>query len=466
MANENYNNVDIFLDTDENDELNSKYLKVVETDDIFKVNFVPGQYIIVNNDNSGNVYFDPTNGTSLDDRIHLNPKQEIDIYIKESNKSFNYYLDLHTKPKDGDLVIIKEPIIDSVSNEETGKYVNHVFIYNNNTEDTNESDWCELLDSYNSSTIYMDKDFLLTANISEDIEIDPNTMERTDGGILIKSKGKTINEVLEMIFSPEKIPTIERPGLSVELLTKGNYLLGSSVPINVKATFTKGNYEFGPDTGISITSSNITVNLYKNNSLIANCNNVTVIEENNNYIITGSFNSIDLNDLSETFKVKVKVEYSRGSIPKTAKGEDYIEGRINSSSITKYSNSDDTSGIIAPYREGLYIGVSENELTENDININYLKTLTGTGNNYPSSTKNINYQVPIGTKSIILACPSDSNGITKIYNSTANCYMDEAFGDTYQLTYSVSGTEYGYDYWIYTPADAYINRTNLVITIG
>ena len=448
MPNDDYNINDV-VNKNNIEELNANYLKLIETDDVFKINFVPGQYIIVNNDNSGNVYFDPTNGTSLDDRIHLNPKQEIDIYIKEDNKSFEYYLDLHSKPKDGDLVIIKEPIVDSISNEENGKYVNHVFIYNNNEEDTNESDWCELLDSYKSSNVYMDQDLLLTSNIPENIEIDPN-----------------INEVLEMMFSQEKIPVIERPTLSVELLTKGKYLLGSSVSINFRAVFTKGNYEFGPDTGINITSSNVSSNLYENNSLIANCNNINVVEENNNYIITGSFSDITLNDLSKTYKVKVKVEYSQGSIPKTAKGENYLDGRISSSSVTKYSNSSDSSGIISSYIDGLYIGVSENELTENDININYLKTLTGTGDNYPSSTKNVNYQVPIGTKSIILACPSDSNGITEIYNSTANCYMDEAFGDTYQLTYSINGTEYGYDYWIYTPADAYINRTNLVITIG
>lgn len=459
MANENHNNVDIIIETGDEIELKSKVLRLVETDDIFKINFMPGQYIIVNNSDSGNVYFDPTNGKSLRDRIHLNPKQEIDIYIKESDKSYDYYLNLHTNPKNGDLAIIKEPVNDSVDDR---KYLNHVFIYNNNDEDTNESDWCELLGSYNSSNVYLDKDFLLTANVPDDIEINPQIMEKSNGVTLLKSKGKNINEILEMIYSPEKLPTITSPKLTVNLVTKGKYLLDSIVAVNFEAIFTKGNYEFGPDTGITINNSNVEVT----DSRDSTCNNVVVTEQDDHYLITGSFNSIRLNDLNETYKIRVKVSYSSGNIPKTAKGENYIDGQITTNTTIKYSDNDDIYGKILPYIEGLYIGVSENEIISSDVDINYLKTLTGTGNNYPNSIENINYKVPIGTKSIILACPSDSNGLTKIYNVTANCYMDEAFGDPYELTYTINEQEYGYKYWIYTPSDKYINETDLVITIG
>ena len=257
-----------------------------------------------------------------------------------------------------------------------------------------------------------------------------------------------------------------RPTLSIDLLTKGNYLLGSQVPVNFEAIFTKGNYEFGPDTNIRITSSNVVAELYKDNSLIGTCNNINVEEQDNEYIITGSFNDITLNVLNETYRIKVKVTYPAGTIPKTAKGENYPDGKITSSSVTKYSNSDSSNGIISTYIEALYIGTSTTELNSNDINIDYLKTLTGTGAGYPQSNKDINYTVPIGTKSIIIACPSDSDAFSKIYNETANCFMDEAFGPAYQLTYTVNNTEYGYDYWIYTPADPYINRTRLIISIG
>lgn len=157
MSNDNYTAYDLVLNvTDDVTDLEAKKLRLVETTNVNNVNFYPGQYIIVKNDDSGNVYFDPTTGHSLNDRIHLNPKQEIDIYVKDENQSFNYYLGLQTKPKDGDLCIIKEPI------DESDKYLNHIFIYNDNPEDTNENEWCELTGNYTSSDVYFDKNINIT----------------------------------------------------------------------------------------------------------------------------------------------------------------------------------------------------------------------------------------------------------------------------------------------------------------
>ena len=82
-----------------------KMLKLIETDNVYKVPFNAGQFIIVDD---GMMYYDSTVGESLDDRICLTPKHEVDICIRENDLTDEYYLSLHTKPIIGDLVIIKD----------------------------------------------------------------------------------------------------------------------------------------------------------------------------------------------------------------------------------------------------------------------------------------------------------------------------------------------------------------------
>ena len=85
---------------------------LVETDNINKVPFKGGQYIIVDN---GMVYYDPTIGTSIDDRCCLTPQREVDVNdrSKDSNGEWlsdEYYLGLCTNPINGDVNIIRDTI--------------------------------------------------------------------------------------------------------------------------------------------------------------------------------------------------------------------------------------------------------------------------------------------------------------------------------------------------------------------
>ena len=52
--------------------------ELIETDNINKVPFKVGQYIIVDD---GMVYYDPTTGSSINDRACLTPKNEVDINV-------------------------------------------------------------------------------------------------------------------------------------------------------------------------------------------------------------------------------------------------------------------------------------------------------------------------------------------------------------------------------------------------
>ena len=271
-----------------------KKLKLIETDDINKVPFEEGQYIIVE---GGMVYYDPTSGHSLEDRLCLTPKYEIDIYERTNNKSDEYYLSLQTKPIIGDLVIIKDLI------PNTTKYTYTLYVYNDNEEDTNTTEWCKLTGSYTTDNIFFDKDITITLPL-EGIDL-------VNGRKTIPSTGKNINEVMDTIFSPDKNPTITQPSMILSFPQGGTYEIGTSITPTYELNLDPGKYEYGPETGV-------VANSYK----VISSSNVTKNTK------TGSFSTITVSE-STDFYINASIIHSSGVIPLTVKEEEYITGKIN-----------------------------------------------------------------------------------------------------------------------------------------
>lgn len=403
-----------------------KKLKLIETDDINKVPFAEGQYIIVDD---GMVYYDPTTGTSLEDRICLTPKHEVDTYERTNNRADEYYLSLQTKPIIGDLVIIKDLI------PNTTKTVYTIYIYNNNDEDTNTAEWCKLTGSYNADNVFFDKDITITIPI--------DGIDLVNGRKTIASTGKSVTEVMDAIFAPEKNPTITKPSVILSFPEGKAYEIGTKVTPTYELELNPGEYEFGPETGVA-------ANSYK----VVSSNNVTKTTR------TGSFSTITVSE-STNFYIDASITHSSGVNPLTAKGEIYSNGKISAGTVTIESEH------ITGYVNGLYYGCSDDIKNSTNITSSFIRNeLNSIKKGY--TAEDVDMIVPVGTKSIMIACPVDSNGITKIYNHTANCDMTEAFGAPIVVKVNGNSTydlyARNYNVWVYTPAEPYEIAAKLTIT--
>ena len=405
-----------------------KTLKVIETDDINKIPFDGGQYIIVD---TGMVYYDPTTGTSVENRVCLTPKQEVDVYTRDSGKTDEYYLGLQTKPINGDMVVIKDKIAN------TGKFTYSVYVYNNNDEDTNSEEWVKVTGSYVASNIYFDKEIVITTGLDEN--------EYENGKKVIDAAGMSLTEVMDAIFSPEKNPIIEQPSVIIDFPQAGAYEIGASVTPSYEISLDPGNYQFGPDT-------NVKANSYK----VLSSNGVTKSSK------TGSFSTIKITE-STNFYFDANISHSSGTIPVTIKGEPYTAGQIKAATITAESKH------ITGYVNGLYYGCSDTKVSQSDIDSDFIKDLYKLGKGHEEC--DVDFVVPVGTESIIIACPVDSNGINMIYNNTVNANMTEAFGSPFEVKVAgadgVITSSYArmYNVYIYSPAEAYENSASLTIKL-
>lgn len=389
-----------------------KKLKLIETDDINKISFEAGQYIIVDN---AMVYYDPTTGVSINDRVCLTPKNEVDIYVRERNNTDAYYLALHTRPINGDIVIIKDLIPNT-----TDKFIYHIYLYNNNTEDTNTDDWVKINDSYNAKNVYFDSDITITTDIPG--------VGLINGRKQINSTGKNIIEVLDEILAPEKYPNIVKPSFNLILNEAGNYMPNTKITPTYSIEVNPGSYEFGPETGIEIT-------------------NCRVVSSNGSSKSTssGSFSQITINEDTD-FYITASINYNSGNIPLTAKGNNYPDGQIKAATVSI------TSEHIIGYRNGVYYGTFNEKFTTITFTDSLLDSLNRSNKNFQSNDK-YSMIVPQNTQSIIIIFDLGDSGSTndlKVINNTANCDMTGAFE-----TKSITINNRPYMLMIYNPASPY-----------
>ena len=109
----------------------------------------------------------------------------------------------------------------------------------------------------------------------------------------------SIQDLLESAFSEEKNPTITQPSTSVTLTGAGSKEVGTEFTPSYSVGFNPGNYQYGPATGVTVTSYAVT----DTNSGSASTQ-------------TGSFTQFTVGD-DTNYKVSVTTSHSAGAVPKT-----------------------------------------------------------------------------------------------------------------------------------------------------
>lgn len=317
----------------------------------------------------------------------------------------------------GDIAIVKRLIYND-------KYEYTAYVYSN-------AGWAAMDGNYNAENVYFDEDLITTSAVGN--------ISLTNGQATIAAQGKNLKEVFQTIFVKEKNPTITQPSVSVSLTGAGAKEVGTKVTPSYSATFNAGKYEFGPDTGSTITSWSVTDSNDSEAQSTA----------------TGSFAEITVED-DTNYKVIATGNYSEGAIPKTNVGNDYPSGKIIVGS--KSANSSAITG----YRNSFYGTVTEKGEITSDI----IRGLNKSGKALANGSS-FAITIPVGAVRVIFAYPATLRDVSSVTDENGlGAQVSSAFT---QSTVSVEGANNytGIDYKVYVTdfaeAVAKANKYNVTI---
>lgn len=344
---------------------------------------------------------------------------QLDYFGGEESKTFQVSsLDeiTDTNLAVGDTAIVKTAIYTDAENEANNKYSYTGYVYNG-------SAWAAMDGNYSADNVYFEDDMLVTKEIGY--------ITLTNGQGTIPSKGKNLSEVFEAMFVKEQNPTTTQPSVNLTFSQAGAYEVGSVVSPSYSATFNAGSYTYGPETGVTVTSWEI-----------------SDTAGNTASTASGSFADVTVTDTTN-YKITAKANHTEGAIPLTNKKNEYAAGQIAAGNKSKVSSA------ITGYRSFFY-GVLDTSSTEAPLTSEIVRGLTNGGAYNASKTFTLNGSAT--AKRIVIAIPSNSTrtGLKEVILTSA---MNTPVTDSYVKTTSavqvegVNGaTAIGYNVYVYEPA--------------
>lgn len=289
-------------------------------------------------------------------------------------------------------------------------------------------------DIFNADNILFTSDLTITSPVG--VHTIPSSGYKT-----LETTGKSVKQVMDLLFSESKNPQITLPYISSISINNTSLEVGSYYTPVYSCAFNKGKYEFGPNTNVQVLSWDI-----------QDINNNKATTQN------GQFPQFQLVD-NTNYNIRATAHYSNGSIPKTNLGQDYPEGQIlEGNTATKTSSS------MSSYRKYFY-GYLTEEVT--DINSTIVRGLQNHSNKaYTAGTFTIT--VPVGTKQILIACVSSVKGVTRIFNKNITQDVTETFVKYQNIKVEGANNyrEINYNVWSFTTQIPYQNQTTLEVTFG
>ena len=294
--------------------------------------------------------------------------------------------------------------------------------------------WCAMDGNYNAENIYFDKDFTVTEKIG--------TIQKLENGqAKLAANGKNLKEVLAALFAKEQNPAITQPSVALTSTTAKTYEVGTSVTPAYSASLNPGNYQFGPATGITAKTWEITATGVADTKTAA----------------TGTFDAITVAD-DTNYKITAKANFEAGAIPKTNLGNNYAAGKIAAGSVQA------TSAAITGYRSFFY-GIVKTAT----LNSTVIRGLTNGGAYNAAKTLTVNVTDNDGV-GIVVAVPADTTrvGIKEVLLTTsmnANITADYVVQANVDVEGHANYTAKPYKVYFYKPAQLTAGQTHK-ITLG
>ena len=267
--------------------------------------------------------------------------------------------------------------------------------------------------NYNAENVYFAKDLITTSAIGN--------ITLTNGQATIAAEGKNLKQVFETIFVKEKNPTVTQPSVSVSLNGAGAKEVGTKITPSYNATFNKGSYEYGPDTGLTATWA------------------VKDSRNEEGTAAAGSFSELEVGD-NTNYTVTATATYGAGATPLTNIGNPYAAGAIVAGSKSGASSA------ITGYRNSFYGTLTEMPEALSSATI---RGLSGKANAKWTNGRTFTISIPVGAKAVIFAYPATLRDVTSVKD--VNGLSAEVKSAFVKSTLSVEGANAyaGADYKVY-----------------
>ena len=295
-----------------------------------------------------------------------------------------------------------------------------------------DGEWKAMDGNYRADNVYFDDDITYTVAIG-------TLAKPSSGSAKFAAKGKNVEQVLSTLMAQKQNPSKSNPAVSFSAQDGfGTFEIGTKKNLTYTAALSAGSYTYGPDTGITAQSWEVS------------CTGVA----DKKTTATGTFENIVAEATAK--KITAKATYNEGAIPVTNLGDPYPAGRIVAGSASKDSN------VLQGVRY-MFWGPMTEDTVLNSASIRALshkeaaakKTLTTFG-------------AGAGAKKIVVACPAGYN-VTKVLmpsamnaDATAN-FIKQA--GTVMVEGAEGYTAVAYNVWVYQPA-AIDSSETYAVTIG
>lgn len=325
-------------------------------------------------------------------------------------------------PKQGDTAIVRKAIDDTHKSYTAYVYSGEV--------------WSAMDGNYNANNVYLDADITLAGDYTQV----GNLKKTQTGTATFATKGKSIAEALTEIFSKRLQPTITaNPAVTLTFGQAKAYEVGTTVSPTYSASLSAGSYTYGPATGITATSWEI-----------------SDTAGNTADTASGSFADVVVAD-DTNYKITAKANYGEGAVAKDNLGAD-------SDPVVKIAagSASKTSGAITGYRNSFYGTVTEKA----EVTSTIIRSLTKS-NKALTNGNSFTITIPIGAVRVIFAYPATLRDVSSVKDVNGlNAEIKGAFTKS-TLTVAGAGSDAGIEYKVYKTdfAEAVTKANSYTVTI-
>lgn len=309
-----------------------------------------------------------------------------------------------TAPSKGDITVVKRTF-----GGDKQSYTGYVY---------NGTAWGAMDGNYNANNVYLDDDIKMAGNYTQV----GNLTKTQNGTATFATKGKSIAEALTDIFSKRLQPgTPTAPAVTLTFGQAKAYEVGTTVSPTYSASLSAGSYTYGPATGITATSWEI-----------------SDTAGNTADTATGSFADVVVAD-NTNYKITAKANYGEGAVAKDNLGSD-------SNPVVKIAagSATETSGAITGYRNTFYGTVTEKA----EVTSTIIRGLTKS-NKALANGSSFTVNIPVGAVRVIFAYPATLQDVSSVKDVNGlNAEIKSAFTKS-AVTVAGAGADAGIEYKVY-----------------
>lgn len=305
----------------------------------------------------------------------------------------------------GDIVVITTTI-------DGNTYEQSAFMYDG-------AQWAAMTGKVDADKVILQDDITMAGNYSQI----GNLTKDQNGTATFATKGKSVAEALTEIFSKRLQPTItSNPAVTLTFGQAKAYEVGTTVSPTYSASLSAGSYTYGPATGITATSWEI-----------------SDTAGNTADTASGSFADVVVTD-NTNYKITAKANYGAGAVAVDNLGATSSpEIKISAGSATK------TSGAITGYRNTFYGTVTEKA----EITSTIIRSLSGKSNKALTNGNSFTINIPVGAVRVIFAYPAVLQDVSSVKDVNGlNAEIKSAFTKS-SITVAGAGADTGIAYKVY-----------------